>query len=85
MASDHAPGSRFLPDVRKAALHRLTDEGRLANGPNSFGAHEDGDVARSVRLVVFDFDGVFTDNTVWTDDAGNEWVRSWRGDGLHPR
>jgi 3-deoxy-D-manno-octulosonate 8-phosphate phosphatase (KDO 8-P phosphatase) len=43
---------------------------------------EDGDVGRSVRLVVFDFDGVFTDNTVWTDDAGNEWVRSWRGDGL---
>jgi 3-deoxy-D-manno-octulosonate 8-phosphate phosphatase (KDO 8-P phosphatase) len=43
---------------------------------------EDGKVGRSVRLVVFDFDGVFTDNTVWTDDAGNEWVRSWRGDGL---
>lgn len=43
---------------------------------------EDGEVGRSVRLVVFDFDGVFTDNTVWTDDAGNEWVRSWRGDGL---
>ena len=43
---------------------------------------EDGDVGRSVRLVVFDFDGVFTDNTVWTDDAGNEWVRCWRGDGI---
>ena len=43
---------------------------------------EDGEVGRSVRLVVFDFDGVFTDNTVWTDEAGNEWVRSWRGDGL---
>ena len=43
---------------------------------------EDGEVGRSVRLVVFDFDGVFTDNTVWSDDAGNEWVRSWRGDGL---
>ena len=35
-----------------------------------------------VRLVVFDFDGVFTDNTVWTDSAGNESVRCWRGDGL---
>ena len=43
---------------------------------------DDGEVGRLVRLVVFDFDGVFTDNTVWTDDAGNEWVRSWRGDGL---
>ena len=40
-----------------------------------------GDGAR-VRLVVFDFDGVFTDNTVWTDDAGNELVRCWRSDGL---
>ena len=37
---------------------------------------------RNIRLVVFDFDGVFTDNTVWTDAEGNEWVRSWRGDGL---
>jgi YrbI family 3-deoxy-D-manno-octulosonate 8-phosphate phosphatase len=35
-----------------------------------------------VGLVVFDFDGVFTDNTVWTDDAGNELVRCWRSDGL---
>lgn len=43
---------------------------------------EDREVGRSVRLVVFDFDGVFTDNTVLTDAAGNEWVRSWRGDGL---
>ena len=32
--------------------------------------------------MVFDFDGVFTDNTVWTDSAGNEAVRCWRGDGL---
>ena len=32
--------------------------------------------------MAFDFDGVFTDNTVWSDGSGNEWVRSWRGDGL---
>jgi 3-deoxy-D-manno-octulosonate 8-phosphate phosphatase (KDO 8-P phosphatase) len=38
--------------------------------------------AEPVRMVVFDFDGVFTDNTVWTDASGNESVRSWRGDGL---
>lgn len=35
-----------------------------------------------VRMVVFDFDGVFTDNTVWSDEHGGEWVRCWRGDGL---
>jgi 3-deoxy-D-manno-octulosonate 8-phosphate phosphatase KdsC-like HAD superfamily phosphatase len=25
-----------------------------------------------VRLAVFDFDGVFTDNRVWVDEAGAE-------------
>ena len=33
-------------------------------------------------MVVFDFDGVFTDNTVWTNQAGEEMVRSFRSDGL---
>lgn len=35
-----------------------------------------------VRLVVFDFDGVFTDNTVYVTQDGAESVRCWRGDGL---
>jgi 3-deoxy-D-manno-octulosonate 8-phosphate phosphatase (KDO 8-P phosphatase) len=35
-----------------------------------------------VRLVVFDFDGVFTDNTVLIDGEGGEAVRCWRSDGL---
>lgn len=35
-----------------------------------------------VRLVVFDFDGVFSDNRVWTNDRGEESVACWRGDGL---
>jgi 3-deoxy-D-manno-octulosonate 8-phosphate phosphatase (KDO 8-P phosphatase) len=35
-----------------------------------------------VRLVVFDFDGVFSDNRVWTNDHGEESVACWRGDGL---
>jgi YrbI family 3-deoxy-D-manno-octulosonate 8-phosphate phosphatase len=34
-----------------------------------------------VELVVFDFDGVMTDNTVLVDDAGSESVRVNRGDG----
>ena len=25
-----------------------------------------------IRLVVFDFDGVFSDNRVWTNDRGEE-------------
>jgi 3-deoxy-D-manno-octulosonate 8-phosphate phosphatase (KDO 8-P phosphatase) len=35
-----------------------------------------------VRLVAFDFDGVFTDNTVYVSENGEESVRCWRGDGL---
>lgn len=37
---------------------------------------------KSVRLIVFDFDGVFTDNTVYVSQEGVESVRCWRGDGL---
>jgi len=37
---------------------------------------------RRLRLVVFDFDGVFTDNTVYVTETGQEAVRCWRGDGL---
>jgi YrbI family 3-deoxy-D-manno-octulosonate 8-phosphate phosphatase len=33
-----------------------------------------------IRLAVFDFDGVFTDNRVWTNDRGEESVAAWRGD-----
>lgn len=36
----------------------------------------------SIRLAVFDFDGVFTDNHVWVDGDGGEVVRCCRADGL---
>lgn len=36
----------------------------------------------SVELIVFDFDGVFTDNTVLISHEGVETVRCWRSDGL---
>ena len=35
-----------------------------------------------VRFAVFDFDGVFTDNRVWTNERGEESVACWRGDAL---
>jgi len=34
-----------------------------------------------VELIVLDFDGVFTDNRVWTDAKGREMVAAHRGDG----
>jgi 3-deoxy-D-manno-octulosonate 8-phosphate phosphatase (KDO 8-P phosphatase) len=39
-------------------------------------------VLRDLRLAVFDFDGVFTDNHVWADGDGRELVRCSRSDGL---
>lgn len=36
----------------------------------------------SIRLIAFDFDGVFTDNTVYVAQDGVESVRCWRSDGL---
>ncbi len=36
----------------------------------------------SVKLIAFDFDGVFTDNTVVVTQDGIESVRCWRSDGL---
>ena len=36
----------------------------------------------TLQAVVFDFDGVFTDNTVVVDQNGIESVRCWRSDGL---
>ena len=40
------------------------------------------DEFRAIGLVVFDFDGVFTDNRVWVNEAGEESVACWRGDGI---
>jgi 3-deoxy-D-manno-octulosonate 8-phosphate phosphatase (KDO 8-P phosphatase) len=35
-----------------------------------------------VRLAVFDFDGVFTDNRVWVDENGRESLAFSRSDGV---
>lgn len=37
---------------------------------------------REIRLIAFDFDGVFTDNGVWISEAGIESVRCCRSDGI---
>jgi YrbI family 3-deoxy-D-manno-octulosonate 8-phosphate phosphatase len=37
---------------------------------------------RRVRLAIFDFDGVFTDNRVWVNERGEESLAFSRSDGL---
>ncbi len=39
-------------------------------------------ILKGLKAIVFDFDGVFTDNTVLVDQNGVESVRCWRSDGL---
>ncbi len=38
-----------------------------------------------IKLIVSDFDGVFTDNRVWIDQDGRETVAASRSDGLRTR
>lgn len=38
-----------------------------------------------IQLIVSDFDGVITDNRVWTDENGNETVVASRSDSMHVR
>lgn len=39
-------------------------------------------LTRQIKVVAFDFDGVFTDNRVLVTEGGKEAVFCWRGDGL---
>jgi N-acylneuraminate cytidylyltransferase len=39
----------------------------------------------TIKLIVSDFDGVITDNRVWTDQAGTETVVAYRGDSMRVR
>lgn len=39
-------------------------------------------ILKQIKALIFDFDGVFTDNTVQVHQDGSESVRCWRGDGL---
>lgn len=41
-----------------------------------------GELFAAIRVVAFDFDGVFTDNTVYVTQDGVESVRCWRSDGI---
>jgi YrbI family 3-deoxy-D-manno-octulosonate 8-phosphate phosphatase len=40
------------------------------------------DLIRKIRLIAFDFDGVFTDNMVYVFENGSEAVRCFRSDGM---
>ena len=45
-------------------------------------AAQDRATIQQIRLLIFDFDGVFTDNAVYVLEDGREFVRCSRSDGL---
>jgi N-acylneuraminate cytidylyltransferase len=56
----------------------LEEQGLALVGPRN----QERSVLAGVRLLVFDFDGVFTDNRVYVDEDGAELVSCSRSDGL---
>jgi N-acylneuraminate cytidylyltransferase len=54
----------------------------IASRPIAGRRANQGVVPGDVRLIVFDFDGVMTDNRVWVAQNGEEWVACDRSDGL---
>jgi N-acylneuraminate cytidylyltransferase len=39
-------------------------------------------IPKKIDLIICDFDGVLTDNRVWTDQDGKESIAAWRSDSL---
>lgn len=50
--------------------------------PQEIILHSIDEIIRRIRLVAFDFDGVFTDNMVYVFEDGREAVRCFRSDGI---
>ncbi len=67
----HAPVYQYLC---AALLEQFQNQSLPKNGPSKLPAHP--------SLVVFDFDGVFTDNRVYVQQDGTESVSCFRGDSL---
>mgnify|MGYP001815358621 FL=1 len=50
--------------------------------PQEIKLHNIDEMIRRIRLIAFDFDGVFTDNMVYVFEDGREAVRCFRSDGI---
>lgn len=66
-----ADWTKYEALVYQGGLEMVTPDGR-ARRP----------MPKQVDLIVFDFDGVFTDNRVWTDQDGRESVAASRSDSI---
>ena len=50
--------------------------------PKKHKTHDIDEIIRHIRLIAFDFDGVFTDNMVFVMEDGTEAVKCFRSDGI---
>ena len=92
---DRVVGGRLLRGLSTDENLRLEDialaQPRMSTAPakaritSSFGTHVDPELKvliERTRMLVLDFDGVFTDGAVYVDETGRESVRCDRSDGL---
>lgn len=54
----------------------------MTDNPRALDAASLARIIRTIRLIAFDFDGVFTDNSVYVFQDGREAVRCTRSDGM---
>jgi 3-deoxy-D-manno-octulosonate 8-phosphate phosphatase (KDO 8-P phosphatase) len=54
----------------------------VTGNPQILDAASLAELIRTIRMVAFDFDGVFTDNMVYVSEDGREAVRCTRSDGI---
>lgn len=71
---------RFAVDLDTAEQWEAAERALLRHREEV--VHPQGEDLSAVRLVVFDFDGVFTDNLVYVSEDGRETVACNRSDGL---
>jgi YrbI family 3-deoxy-D-manno-octulosonate 8-phosphate phosphatase len=70
------------PDSTGGAFDRSSDPDRTIRLSRPGGHYSPRPLPRHVSLVVFDFDGVMTDDHAWVDQDGREAVRVSRSDGM---
>lgn len=73
---------RYAVDIDTEADWRRAEELALAGGLDMvWPGRAPRPLPETVELLVLDFDGVLTDNRVWVNAEGQEWVAAHRGDG----
>lgn len=78
----HLPVYHFLCAALEDALFGENASTEISMAPRPSAVSEKLSLPETIELVVFDFDGVFTDNKVYTAQDGTESVMCDRRDGL---